>query len=148
MVSKPKLKVIRTTSKLEEGFKVVTQAGKHVIIQDLPKVLGGNDEGPTPTAVILATIAGCICIVAKYHAEKKGIKLESMEVDVVGEFDPRGFLGEDVKSGFQNISITVKVKSPNTEEEIKKFMDFVEKHCPILDTILSPPKIKLEIVKK
>lgn len=147
MAIRPKMKVVKTTSKLEEGFKVTSHMDGHVLVQDLPKTLGGTDAGPSPTAVILATIAGCICIVARYHAKKKGIEIEDMEIDVSGEFDPRGFLGEDVKPGFQKITINVRIKSPNSEEEIKNFIKFVEDHCPILDTILSPPKVELIITK-
>ncbi|HDD26458.1 MAG TPA: OsmC family peroxiredoxin [Acidilobales archaeon] len=147
MVIRPKMKVIKVVSKLEEGFKVVSKADGHTIIQDLPKPLGGADSGPTPTALILASLAGCICIVARFHAERKGIKIEDMEVTVSGEFDPRGFAGEDVKPGFQKIEVEVKIKSPNTEEEIKKFIEFVEKHCPIEDTVVSPTKVEVKITK-
>ncbi len=148
-VSRPKIKTIKVTSVLEEGFKVVTKARNHEIVQDLPESAGGKDAGPLPTELILASYGGCIGIVGRFHAKRLGIDLKGMEIIIEGDYDVRGFMGEDVKPGFTEIRVKVIVDAPNnSEEEIKKFVEFVEKHCPIGDTLVSPTKIVVEVQKK
>ncbi len=143
------LKTVRVTSTLEEGFKVVTKARKHVIIQDLPEFAGGKDAGPLPPELLLASLAGCIGIVARFHSGKFGIEIKGMEIEVEGDYDPRGFAGQDVKPGFQEIRVKVTVDAPDaSEEDLKKLMEFVEKHCPIEDTLVDTTKIVINVNKK
>ncbi len=143
------LKTVRVTSTLEEGFKVVTKARKHVIIQDLPEFAGGKDAGPLPPELLLASLAGCIGIVARFHSGKFGIEIKGMEIEVEGDYDPRGFAGQDVKPGFQEIRVKVTVDAPDaSEEDLKKLMEFVEKHCPIEDTLVDTTKVVINVNKK
>ncbi len=140
------LKTVRVESRLEEGFKVVTKARKHVIIQDLPEFAGGRDEGPLPPELLLASLAGCIGIVGRYHAGRFNIDLKGMEIVVEGDYDPRGFAGEDVKPGFQEIRVHVVFKADGvSEERVKEFMDFINRHCPIADTLQSPTKVSVSV---
>jgi len=142
------LKTVKVTSTLEEGYKVVTKARKHVIVQDLPEFAGGKDEGPIPPELLLASLAGCVGIVARFHAQRFGIDLKGVEMVVEGDYDPRGFMGEDVKPGFQEIRLKVVFNAPNADEgKLKEFMDFISKHCPIADTLESPTKVRVEVRK-
>ncbi len=138
--------VVEATSKLLEGFKVLSKTGKFEIIQDLPQPLG-TGEGPSPPALLLSALGACICIVTKFHAEKKGIKIDDIEARVVGELDPRGFMGENVKPGFEKILVEIKVKSPHSENEIKELIKEAEKHCPLADTISNLTEIKVTVTK-
>ncbi len=143
------LKTIKVTSTLEEGFKVVTKARKHVIVQDLPEFAGGKDSGPLPPELLLASLAGCIGIVARYHSGKFGIEIKGMEIEVEGDYDPRGFAGQDVKPGFQEIRVKVVVDAPSaSEEDLRRLMEFVEKHCPIEDTLVDTTKVVINVKKK
>jgi len=143
------LKTVKVTSTLEEGFKVITKARKHVIVQDLPEFAGGKDAGPLPPELLLASLAGCIGIVARYHSGKFGVEIKGMEIEVEGDYDPRGFAGQDVKPGFQEIRVRVVVDAPGASEEgLKKLMKFVEKHCPIEDTLVDTTKVVVKVEKK
>ncbi|MCD6323720.1 MAG: OsmC family protein [Desulfurococcales archaeon] len=145
-ISKPTIKRAVIKAELREGFKVISRAGSHTIVQDLPKTAGGGDEGPSPTEVLLAALAGCIGVVARFHAPKFGIKLEGLEIEVTGEYDVRGFMGEAVKPGFTSIKAKVKVKAEGASRDvISEFMKFVEAHCPISDTIVSGCRVEIEV---
>ncbi|MCD6340794.1 MAG: OsmC family protein [Desulfurococcales archaeon] len=141
------LKRTRVRATLTEGFKVEAQAKKHKIVMDLPAPLG-SDAGPTPVDILLASLAGCIGIVARFHAPKHGIEIKSMNITVEAEYDTAGFEGEDVKPGLLSVNVTVEIESPNSEEEIRKFIEFVKKHCPIEDTLKSETPVKTTIIKK
>ncbi len=140
-------KKTRIKALLTEGFKIEAIARNHKIIMDLPLPFG-NDAGPTPVDLLLASLAGCYGIVSRYHAPKHSIEIKSMNIIIEAEYDTAGFEGEDVKPGLQSINIIVEINSPNSEEEIKRFMEFVKKHCPIEDTLKSRTPINTVIMKK
>lgn len=149
-ISMPSLrpKKMSIKARYEPPLKVVTEVGGIRLVQDLPKTIGGTGEGPTPTALLLTSFAGCLGIVAAYHKDRFGVDIESMEIEVSGLIDLRGFMGENVKPGFTEVSAVIKVKSSSPEDAVRKLIDFVRKHCPIEDTIVSPTPVKVEVIKE
>ncbi len=145
-VSKPLIKKARVEAKYAGGLAVKCTIGRHTLIQDLPESAGGKDLGPAPTELILASLAGCLGIVAAYHAPRLGIELQGMDIAVEGEYDVRGFLGEGVKPGFTKVKAEVTIRAKQTpKEKIMEFMKFVEEHCPISDTLKSKVNVEIEV---
>ena len=143
---KPLIKKARVEAKYVGGLAVKCVIGKHTLIQDLPENAGGKDLGPSPTELLLASLAGCLGIVAAYHAPKFGIVLQDMEVSIEGEYDVRGFLGESVKPGFTKVraEVLIRVKE-SPKDKVLEFMKFVEAHCPISDTLKSGVEVMVEV---
>lgn len=54
---------------------------------------------------MLHALASCIAVGFVYNAAARGIEVRSLELDVEGELDLRGFLGlsDQVRPGYQNI---------------------------------------------
>ncbi len=146
----PTLKPKKMTIKAhyEPPTKVITEIGGFRLVQDLPKEIGGTGEGPTPTALLLASLAGCFGIVSAIHRDRFGVNVESMEIEVSGLIDVRGFMGENVKPGFTEVSAVIRIKSDAPEEAVKKLIEFVREHCPIEDTIESPTPVRVEVIKE
>jgi len=140
------LKRARVDGELREGYVVEAKAKGHKIIMDLPPPLGKN-LGPTPVDLMLASLIGCIGIVARYHAKNFGIEIRSLKVIVEAEYDTAGFEGKDVKAGMHRVEARVIVDSPNDINELRKFFKFVEEHCPVGDTLASNTPISLTIEK-
>jgi len=140
-------KVIKLRSTLQDGYKVVTEFGDHVIVNDLPKELGGSDAGPSPTVTFLSSIASCVAITAKYHSKRFNINLRGVDVIISAEYDPRGFLGEDVGAGMYKLELDIYVDGECDEGELVRLVEFVKKHCPVLDTVTSPPNVVVRVNK-
>ena len=117
---------------------------------DEPVELGGNDKGMNPVELLLQSIGGCKTIVCLAFAEHHGIKIDEIKLEMEGELDPAGFLGTDpnAKIGFSKIKTNYIIKSENSEEELEKFIEFVESNCPVMDTIVNNPEFKSELTKK
>ncbi len=141
------LKRVRISARLLEGYVVEAIARNHRIVMDLPEKVGGKDAGPTPVEYLLASLAGCIGMAARRHEQRFGLKIDSMDITVEGEYDPRGFEGEDVKPGIQRIKVVVKVSTDADEARLREFIKFVEDHCPIEDTLKSIVGIEVEVQK-
>jgi len=132
---------------LKDGLTVEGKTRSHQFTIDEPISSGGADTGITPVEALLGGLGACKSIVARTHAESQGIKLNSLKIDVNGHLDSDGFLDKnpDVKVGFQDIHTAYQIDADNTDEEIEKFVDFVEAHCPVLDTIQNTPELTVEI---
>lgn len=131
-----------TTTSLKEGYQVINKARGKSIVIDEPKAFGGTDIGMSPVEALLAGLGSCKCIAGRMFAEKLNIKLHELEVEVTGNLNTDGFLGdENVKIGFTDIHATYHIKADNTEAEISHFVNYVESHCPVGDTLINPASI-------
>lgn len=63
-------------------YAVNIEVGRHVIVADEPKVLGGQDAGPPPFGILVAALGACTSATLKMYAEHKGWPLQSLQVDL------------------------------------------------------------------
>lgn len=139
--------VFKSNAILKEGLQVEVTAGKHKFILDEPEELGGGDTGMNPVEALVGALGACKCIVARAFAKAHKIDLQEIRVETEGDLDTDGFLGKnkDAKIGYTEIRSKYYIKSSSSEEEIKKFVEFVEANCPVCDTIVNSPELKVEI---
>ena len=67
-----------------DGSKFTTEikAGKHVLVADEPKSLGGNDYGPTPYDLLNASLSACTAMTLKMYAKRKNWDLQEAKVHI------------------------------------------------------------------
>lgn len=131
-----------SVSKLPGGMQVETSTRGFKILLDEPEELGGTNKGMNPVEAVLGALGACQTIVAFAFAEAQGIDLQDFSVDIEGDLDTDGFLGlSDVRPGCSEIRFNLHIKSSNTKEEIEKFVDFIEKTCPVGDMIENGVKL-------
>ncbi|KRK64268.1 hypothetical protein FC72_GL000580 [Companilactobacillus tucceti DSM 20183] len=137
-------KLYKATINPVEGIKVNSNVRDFDFILDEPIKSGGTNEGMNPVEALLSALGACETMVAKSFAKSQGIILRNIKVEVEGVFDPDGYLGKnpDAKVGFSKLTSTFYVDADNTEEEVKKYIEFVTKHCPVHDTIANPPEFE------
>lgn len=142
------IEVFKSTTKLSEGLRIECSARNHVIVMDEPKELGGEDNGMNPVEALLCSLGACQCIVAKCFAKAKRIDLQDFWIELEGDLDPDGFQGKnrDVKIGFQSIRSKIHVKSTSPKKDIERFIEFIEKTCPVCDSLKNAPNISSELI--
>jgi uncharacterized OsmC-like protein len=128
-------------------LQVSVKAGKHKLILDEDKALGGTGEGPAPAQMLLAAIGGCMLNTMQAWSHLLNIKFRGAEINVKGSLDAQGFLGIDdkVPAGFQTIELELAIDSEEPPEKIKKLVEAVEKHCPVYNTVLKSAKLKVTL---
>lgn len=61
-------------------FQQHVHAGPHTLLADEPKAYGGDETGATPYNLLLAGLGTCTSMTIQMYADRKGIKLDDVEV--------------------------------------------------------------------
>ncbi|WP_435320331.1 OsmC family protein [Haloarchaeobius sp. TZWSO28] len=124
----------------ESETKTVVESREFEFVVDEPSSLGGTNDGPNPVEYLIGAWAGCLNVVVHTVSEERGIDLESVKIEIEGDLDPRKFLGidEDVRAGYQEISVRIEIDSDADEETLEALGTEVEERCPVGDNIDNP----------
>lgn len=137
--------VFKATAVLQEGVKVDVQARNFHLTIDEPPALGGTDAGMSPVELVLGALGACQSIVAKSYAKKFEVKLDGFRVELEGDLDTDGFMNKsDVRRGYSDIRYTFHIKTSSPKENVEALVEFLEKTCPVGDTIANPVNITRE----
>ncbi len=114
-----------------------------------PPVLLGNNEGANPVEVLLHALAGCVTTSTVVHAAARGIRIESISTQLVGQMNLQGFLGLDdsVPVGYENIQLDMDIKADCSDEELDELLSFAKDHSPVCSTVCRPVPVTLKRVK-
>lgn len=136
--------ILRATAKAEgrSGVRRI-RIRDFQIISDSGPDFAGYDLGPSSPELQLGVLGSCLTHVFLIQAADREVPLNSLEVEITAQIDPRsGQAGyEDVPVYPQNISYTVHIDSPVSEEEISALHEAVERACPILNLLINPQQI-------
>lgn len=110
--------------------------------------VGGYDDLPNPGHILCAALAGCMDSTVRMIADHLGVRIENLEVEVVGEVDVRGCMAMDstVRSGFQQLRCEIRLQPATGVEErlVRMLLHQAEKLCVTLDTLRTGVPVAVE----
>jgi uncharacterized OsmC-like protein len=94
-------KTLTVEATWDGGYRCSVTARQFRIRIDEPVKAGGEDTGPQPSEVFLASLAGCFTLALYHVAKKRNIELPDITVRATGTYQGLGFgrLAVEVKSG-------------------------------------------------
>jgi uncharacterized OsmC-like protein len=118
------------------------------IVVDEPPELGGQDKGANPVELLLVALGSCQEIMYAAMAAMMGIKLDEVRVNLKGSLDLKGLFGMDpaIPPGYQKITFETFLSSSASAEELRKLVEAVESHCPVLDTLVRPIEVSGKVM--
>ncbi len=118
--------------------------------EDEPPILLGNNKGANPVEYILIGLSGCLTTTLVAQAAAKGIKLKSVESQLEGDLDIRGFFGmtEEVRKGYKSIKVNFKIESDEPDEKIQELVELAQKYSPVFDIVTNKVPVNVEFEKK
>jgi uncharacterized OsmC-like protein len=139
-------------SKWNGGFSVGTTASKgfrmggqniernseYKTQYDFPIQLSGEDRGPTVCEGCMGALAACLTQTMVAHATSRGIRLDSIDIDVEGDIDMRGISGisKDVRPGTQQFRVKINIKSSAaSNEQLDELREIGKRFSPAFDTL-------------
>ncbi|UNK19593.1 OsmC family protein [Paenibacillus sp. N3/727] len=138
------VETFKATAHLQQGMVVKAKSRNFEITIDEPKSLGGTDEGMNPVELVLCALGACQSIVASVYARKFNIDLKDFWVEVEGDLDTDGFMNKsDVRRGYSDVRYNIHIKTDAARENVEEFVEFIERTCPVGDTINNPVNLQL-----
>ena len=112
-------------------------------------ILLGEDQSANPVEYALHALAGCLTTSLIYHAAARGYKITEVSSTLEGELDLHGFLGmdENVRSGYDNIKVTFKVKGDLSDEQLEELIQIAKDRSPVYDMLSNPVAISVQLAK-
>lgn len=126
-----------TATKCPEGLKVESNVRGFKLILDEPEEMGGTNTGMNPVEAVLCALGSCQSIVAYSFAEAQNFSFDEFHVELEGDISDDA----DARKGFQEIRFTMHFKTNESQEKAEAFANFIEKNCPVGDTLAN--KVKL-----
>ena len=77
---------MQASARRSANFSHTISIRDHQLTADEPRLLGGDDEGPSPEELLAASLASCTAITMEMYAQRKGWEIGAVEVDV--QFSP------------------------------------------------------------
>ncbi|HOI13707.1 MAG TPA: OsmC family protein [Methanoculleus sp.] len=115
------------------GAHSTTIVRNFAIPADEPAVLGGTNQGASPTELVLTGLSACIAVGIAYSAAEEGIEVDSIEIDVAGDLDLGAFLelSDNARPGLAEIRLTVRVDADAPRERIEELVHHGYRRSPV-----------------
>ena len=108
-----------------DKFKQYVQIGKHMILADEPEDKGGENTGPDPYGLLMASLGACTSMTLQLYARHKDLPLEGVEV----------YLSHEKVEGKDKITREIRIQGQHlTEEQRARMMEIADK-CPVHKTL-------------
>ena len=129
-------KTLSVDATWEGGYRCRVEARDHVIIVDEPTYAGGDDSGPQPTEVYLASVASCFTLAVYHVARKRSIELPDLRVRAVGEYEGPCF-----------VKVRVEVSSSIARAELEPLLERASSVCYVSNTMRAVDDIEVVLVE-
>lgn len=131
-----------------DGAHSKTKIRGFTLESDEPHAIFGSDKAPNPVEFVLASLGSCLAVGFAYNAAVMGIKIRSLDIDIKGNLDLRGFLGisDRIRPGYQKITATCRIDSDVPREKLEELCRSVRRTSPVGDIVgnAEPLEINLE----
>ena len=140
-----KAKSTPTVRARADGSQAVLEAGPFSWRTDLPQPLGGTNQAPSPTALLLSALAGCaVVFIRDTLAPQLGVRVDAVQATAQCDADARGLLGmAGVAPDLQDIRLEIEVRSPGGESDVQKLFQVWQERCPIYLALLKATDVTL-----
>ncbi len=129
-----------------DGFKTDVRAGRHTLVADEPRSVGGTNAGPSPYDLLSAALATCTSMTLHMYAAHKKVDLESVTVRVKhGKIHAQDC--EDCESDTGRIDEfqrSIALQGPLSEAQRSRMLEIADK-CPVHRTLEGEIKVRSKL---
>lgn len=138
---------VTTTSKdFIMGGQNIERKTEYKMQYDYPNQFSGQGKGPTVCEACMGALGACLTQTIVGHATSRGIKIDSIDINVEGDLDMRGWTGisNDIRPGAQQLRVKMNIKSDSaSKEQITELYEIGRRFSPTFDTITNGTSIVL-----
>jgi uncharacterized OsmC-like protein len=135
---------------MSKGFSIggqnIERNSEYKMQYDFPNQFSGEGRGLTVCEYCMGSLAACLAQTIVAHATSRVIQIDSINIDVEGDVDLRGFTGisNDVRPGAQQFRVNMNIKSNSaSKEQIDELREIGKKFSPAFDTLTNGTSVVL-----
>lgn len=121
----------------EGGYRCTVASRQFVIRIDEPVKAGGEDTGPQPSEVFLASLAGCFTLALYHVAKKRDIELPDISVTATGTYEGPGFA-----------RLSVAVTSSADPQILEALVEPAKRVCYVSNTLRNVSDVEITLGQK
>jgi putative redox protein len=121
----------------EGGYRCTVASRQFRIRIDEPVKAGGEDTGPQPSEVFLASLAGCFTLALYHVAKKRDIELPDITVTATGTYEGPGFAG-----------LAVVVASSVDRQVLEELIEPAKRVCYVSNTLRNVSDVEVKLAQK
>ncbi len=128
-------------------FQNEVRVGRHRMLADEPRAVGGDDTGPGPYDFLLTALGACTSMTMRMYAERKGWPVEGLRVTLrhakihakdCAECDDAS---KAAKSKIDRIEREIEITGPLDDDQRARMMKIADK-CPVHRTLHGPVHVQ------
>jgi len=120
-----------------EAYEIAVRG--HRIVVDQPVAMGGGDTAPTPTELLVASLASCVAFYAGRYLTRHGY--DRTGLTVTADFD----LAAGRPARVSAIRISIKAPTDLPEQRRPAFLA-VARGCTVHNTLHHAPEVGIELI--
>ncbi len=142
--------VVRVAEADPAGFRQdVTVNGRHQIVADEPRAMGGSDLGPSPYQLLSAGLGACTTMTIRMYARRKKIPLDHVTCDVTHEKSHLADCeGCEAKPGKIDVFHRRIRLSGDLDAQTRQSLLAIADKCPVHRTLHAQARIETELVEE
>ena len=114
---------------------------------DHPECFASEDNGATPTEIVLVGLAGCLTAGVAAVAQHRGIQLRSVTATIEGQMNVLGMLGADpeVRNGFEAVTVRFAIDAEASRDDLQALVAQSQKRSAVFDIVTNPTKVLVDL---
>jgi len=129
-----------------EGSQAVIEAGSFSWRADLPGPLGGSNQAPSPTQLVMSALAGCaVVFIRDTLGPLLNVPITDVRATVRCRTDFRGLLGVDrAVPDLEDFELGIEIVSPDERGAQSVYQAWLER-CPVYLALIKPTNVATTI---
>ena len=124
----------------QAGDRFQLQVRGHRLLCDQPEADGGDDQGPTPTELFVASLAACVAFyarrfLARHHLDTTGLRVEAAFT-----------LSADRPARVATITLRLLLPQPLEDNRRRALLAVVD-HCTVHNSLRIPPEVRVTLAE-
>ena len=123
-----------------DGDRFAIDVRGHTVLVDQPVDDGGSDTAPTPTELLVASLASCVAFYARRYLARHGLPTGGLRVTADYEMGSRPA---------RVARLDVRLQLPdNVPAERRDALLAVASHCTVHNTLAEPPEVSVRLAEE
>lgn len=129
-----------------KGYTTEVRAGKHHFLADEPTSVGGDDLGPTPYDLLLASLGTCTAMTMRMYADRKKWDLREVRVHLEHnkEYPEDATEADNPKSKIDVIERVIEMEGELDEKQRARLLEIADR-CPVHRTLHNEIRVKTKM---